>query len=80
MSAVIIDMDSFRRVFGETPEEMASNRVAEEIRHRVTATVLAQACARAARNVRNGHGVDAAVKMARVWALASVHPDPTEVA
>jgi hypothetical protein len=64
-------------VSGKTPEEQASDRVAQTVRAEVTAMVLAQACARAARHVRMGLlSVDDAVRMASAWALGHVDPTP----
>jgi hypothetical protein len=63
------------------PEKVASDRVALEIRSRVDSSVLAQACARAARNVAVwGYSVDDAVRLAKAWALNSIQPEPPRAA
>lgn len=65
----------------QPPEKVASDRVALEIRSRVDSSVLAQARARAARNVAVwGMSIDDAVRMAKAWALNSIHPDPPRAA
>lgn len=76
MSAMIFDLHSYRPE-SPTPAQQASERVADAIRHQVTSSILAQACARAGRHVAVwGRTVDDAVRMATAWALDPARTDP----
>ena len=72
MSATILHLFS-RKPTEPNREQQARDRVTEEIRAFVSPTILAQAKARAARNVVGGIRLDEAVRRACVWAVSADH-------
>jgi len=72
---MIFDMKSYRRE-SPTVEQQARDRVAEQLRDKVTTTILAQAKARAVRSVIGGQALEKSIKSAVAWALHADHgPD-----
>lgn len=72
MSAMVIDMRTFRRE-GPTDEQRARDAVDQELKGKVTETILAQAKARAVRSVVGGRPLAQAVCSAIAWAKFAVH-------
>jgi hypothetical protein len=74
MSANVISMLTYRR---ETPsaEQQARDQVTDQLRDKVTSTILAQAKARAVRSVIGGRPVRDAVRTSVAWALYTIHDD-----
>jgi len=75
---MVIDMQNYRRE-APSPEKQACDQVVEQLRHKVTSTVLAQACARAARSMQAGRPMADAVRSACAWALCVRHHDSNDI-
>lgn len=78
MTAMILNMADFHRIFG--PAEEAREQVARQIDHRVTVRILAQAQRRAERDAKAGIHPNVAAASAVSWALAQIETPPPEAA
>jgi len=78
MTAMILNMADFQRIFG--PAEEAREQVARQIDQRVTIRILAQAQRSAELDAKAGIHPNVAAARAVSWAFAQIETPPPEAA